>query len=468
MMGRLRVGVSAFVAMTCASSPHDQTLRQGPARVGGKEGSLDRTGAPATGPSNWWRTHAGTDVGGRDSAIDVVVDVHGRPIVLALLAERAFGVLAYEKDGTLAWARSYRDPADDTDLATKVATDAAGNVYAAGSWQRRDVPLGGFLVVSFDSSGALRWSVRSDAGGGLSDLAVRAGRVVVTGRGTDGTHSVARTIAYDVNGNILWRASELGSFGLGATGRIVALDAGGRAYVAGEATNGGQEHLTVFAYDARGVRTWATRDDDDPEHVPQTTAQALALDVGGAPHVAFARAFRITRDAEPTVELAVRKYDVTGGAAWTAIIDEAARNIATAVAVDSYGRVTTTGFAGNTRPDSYLTAQLDPTGRLRWKERCRWDAPGEHEARGLALDGAGNAYVTGTAYGADGVPRFGSIGYDPNGRVLFREVDNASNDAHVAVALAVDRSGVRYVVGSVLTAPRGLVGVLRSSPRKAD
>jgi hypothetical protein len=465
MVGRTCLAVAA-IAAGCASSVRDGTSGHQPAppiEIGPRSTPVADSGTPT--PSSWWRTFAGTDANARDSAIDVAVDSRGRAIVLARLAARAFGVLAYDADGTLAWASAYRDPSDDADLATKIAIDAVGNVYAAGSWQRSDTPLGGFLVVSFDAGGALRWSARSEGGGALSGLAVDSlGHVVVTGGGSDGTHALARTIAYNADGNVAWQASELGPLGQGATGRNVALDANARAYVAGEATEGTQDHFTLFAYDAHGARLWATRNDDDPARVPQTTARALALDASGAPHVAIAQAFRSTPDQEPSVELAVRKYDVAGRAVWTATVDEAARNIAMGIAVDPEGRVTVTGFAGGQSPDSYLTVQLDGAGLLRWTDRYRWDAPGQHEAQALALDVAGNAYVAGTAYGVDGVARFGSIAYDPGGRMLFRELDgDPSNEGRVAAALVVDRSNALYVVGSVLSATRSVVGVLRSS-----
>jgi hypothetical protein len=458
------MGFAAIVAIGCGSvvdgvSGHE--LATAPAAPSPPNGLVSGTSAP----SSWWRTHVWTGESGRDSAIDLAVDPSGRAIVLARLAERAFGVLAYWPDGTLAWASAYRDPSDDADLATKLALDAAGNIYAAGSWKRADTPLGGFLVVSFDAGGALRWSARSEGGGALSDLAVDSGgHAVVTGGGSDGTHSLARTIAYDLDGNVAWQAAELGPLGLGATGRNVALDAKAHAYVAGESTDGSQDHLTLFAYDARGTRLWATRNDDDPEHFPQTTARALALDAFGAPHVATARAFRSTRDAEPSIQLAVTKYDTAGSALWTATVDEAARNIATAIAVDPEGRVTVTGFAGSPRPDSYLTVQFDAAGQIRWTDRYNWNFAGEHEARALALDVVGNAYVTGSVYGGDSIASFGSIAYDPNGRVLFRELDgDPSKDGRVAAGLAVDRSGALYVVGSVFSASRAVVGVLRSS-----
>ncbi|HLK41436.1 MAG TPA: hypothetical protein VKU41_32025 [Polyangiaceae bacterium] len=430
---------------------------------GGVSGHETETSSSTVAPADWWRTYAGTDATARDSAIDVAVDARGRATVLASLAQRAFGVLAYNADGTLAWASTYHDPSDQADLATKVAIDASGNVYAAGSWQRVDTPLGGFLVVSFDAAGALRWSARTDGGGALSDLSVDgAGHVVVTGGGSDGMHSLARTVAYDGGGHVLWQASELGPLGLGAMGRHVVLDADANAYVAGESSDGTYNQVTLFAYDVRGASRWATRGGDDPEHVPQTTAQALALDAAGEPHVAIAQADRTAQDAEPTVELAVRKYDVAGRTAWTARVNQAARNIATAIAVDAEGRVTVTGFTGSPTPDSYLTAQFDAAGQLRWMDRFGWYGPGEHQACALTLDGAGDAYVTGTAYRADGVASFGSIAYDPEGGVLFRELDGDAED-RTAAALALDRSGALYVVGSAHLAPRGVVGVLRSS-----
>jgi hypothetical protein len=467
MLRHVYVGVAAIVAIGCRGSLADEVSAHGSATTPGEGWARSPTGldSATTAPSSWWRTHVWTGESARDSAIDLAVDPRGRAIVLARLAERAFGVLAYDADGTLAWASAYRDPSDDGDLATKLALDTDGNIYAAGSWQRAAAPLGGFLVVSFDASGALRWSARSEAGGALSDLAVDGGgHVVVTGAGSDGTRSLARTIAYDKDGNVAWQASELGPLGLGAIGRTVALDSNAHAYVAGESTDGSQDHLTLFAYDAGGTRLWVTRNGDDPEHVPQTTARALALDAFGAPHVAIARAFRSSRDAEPSIQLAVNKYDVAGRVLWTATVDDAARNIATAIGVDAAGRVTVTGFAGSPRPDSYLTVQLDAAGRVQWKDRYGWNSPGEHSARALALDVAGNAYVTGSAYGGDGVASFGSIGYDPSGRVLFRELDgDPSKDGRVAAALAIDRGGALYVAGSVLSASRAVVGVLRAS-----
>ncbi len=476
MTGRLCIGLATTAAVGCTGLVRDWSSEIGPAVIeptsrssptgASTAASAPATTAPATtAPSIWWRTHAGTDTSARDSAIDVALAPNGRAIVLARLAQRVFGVIAYEPDGTLAWVSDYRDPSDDADVATKIAVDTSGNIYAAGSWQRSDAPLGGFLVVAFEAGGALRWAARSAAGGALSGLAVDGGgHVVVTGGGSDGAHSLTRTIAYDGAGRVAWEASELGPLGLGGVGRAVVCDRKGRTYVAGETTDGMQNHLTLFAYDARGTCVWATRRDDDPEHVPETTVRALAIDASGAPHVAFTRAFRVTRDSEPDIDLAVTKLDTTGATEWTATVREAARNIARAIAVDPSGRVTVTGFAGNPGPDSYLTAQFDAAGHLQWTDRYRWGAQGQHEATALALDPTGRAYVAGTAYAADGVGCFGSLAYDSFGGLLFREVDgDPSNASRVAAALAVDRSGALYIVGSVLSAPRGVVGVLRSS-----
>ena len=426
-------------------------------------GALDGAGEAT---AAWWRTYAGDDASARDSAVAVAIDPRGRAVVLARLADRAFGILVYGVDGSLVWSRSFREASDDADFASKLALDGTGNVFAAGTWQRGDAPLGGFLVVSYDPDGALRWSARTDAKGALSGLAVDgAGHAVVTGAGSDGAHATARTIAYDEAGRVAWEATEPGPLGLGATGRHVAVDTSGNAYVTGESTDGASDQVTLFAYDARGARRWQMRATEDPLHVPQSNAQALALDASGAPHVAVARAYRTSHDAEPTIQLVLSKYDAAGNPLWSATTSQATRNIATAIAIDAAGRVTATGFAGSPRPDSYLTVQYDASGALRWSDRCRWGAPGQHEARALALDGAGNAYVTGSAVDASGIASFGSIAYGVDGDVLWRRHDrDSSNAMSSAAAVAIHPSGALFVAGSVLGSPRGVVALLKSAP----
>ena len=445
------------------SAPNERVAPAGLSARAPYYGTLE---APSvTAGSTWWRTYAGVDTSARDSAVAVAIDPRGRAVVLARLADRAFGIVVYGVDGSLAWARSFRDPSDDADYATSLALDGAGNVIAAGTWQRSDAPLGGFLVVSFDPDGALRWSARSDGRGALSALAVDAGgHVVVTGGGSDGSHTLARTIAYDSAGRVTWEANELGPLARGAVGRRVALDASGNAYVAGESTDGAHDQMTLFAYDAAGAKKWSTRATEDPAHVPQSTAQALALDAAGAPHVAVARAYRSTPDAEPKVQLVVAKYDAAGSALWSATVSEGTRNIATAIAVDRAGRVTATGFAGSPHPDSFLTVQYDAAGQLRWSDRCRWDAPGEHQARALAVDASGNVIVSGSAVGTDAVTGFGSIAYAPDGHALWHRLDrDPGNAASSASAMALHPSGALFIAGSVLSAPRGSVALLKSA-----
>ncbi|HLK41033.1 MAG TPA: hypothetical protein VKU41_29985 [Polyangiaceae bacterium] len=451
-------GLPADAPTPVSSIPASEPIDAGTAASGHAVGA-----EPVAASGSWWRTYAGTDSSARDSAVDVAVDARGRATVLANLAQRAFGVLAYEPDGTLAWASSFHDPADDADVPVRIATDASGNVYAAGTASRGSPAVQSYVIVSFDASGALRWSVHAGAGA-LSDLRVEDdGRAAATGVGSDGTHAVARTVALDAAGDILWQASEVGPLGLGAAGRHVALDTSRNAYVAGESTDGSHDQVTLFAYDPSGARRWMVRTNEDPTQVPQSTAQALALDSSGAPYVAVARAFRPTQDDEPTVELAAAKWDPAGSVLWTATVAVETRNVATAIAVDARGRATVTGFAGDPTPDAYLTAQFDPSGRTLWTNRDGWDAAGQHEARALAIDGAGDVHVTGTAYGPDGIADFGSIVYDASGAVISRGLDGDGAD-RMAAAAALALDGAFYVVGSTLASPRAEVGVLRTSP----
>ena len=68
------------------------------------------------------------------------------------------------------------------------------------------------------------------------------------------------------------------------------------------------------------------------------------------------------------------------------------------MAVDAAGNVYVTGDVPNTnRFIEYQTMKFDSHGRLRWAVRYRGATNGHSYAKGLRLDTAGNCYVTGSS-----------------------------------------------------------------------
>src|SRR5205823_9539481 len=76
---------------------------------------------------------------------------------------------------------------------------------------------------------------------------------------------------------------------------------------------------------------------------------------------------------------------------------------------------------------------------------------GEEELAALALDTAGNAYVTGRSWSTNNSYDFATVKYDPNGNQLWATRFGSTNgipDNDAPFALGVDGAGDVYVTGS--------------------
>jgi hypothetical protein len=123
-------------------------------------------------------------------------------------------------------------------------------------------------------------------------------------------------------------------------------------------------------------------------------------------------------------------------------------NFANAVAVDGSGNVYVTGssFAPNGLPD-YATVKYSSAGDVLWVRS--YNGPGDSwdAAHDLALDAAGNAYVTGVSHGAN-LFDYVTIKYGPSGTEQWvARYNHQVESDDWATALALDGSGNVYVTG---------------------
>jgi Beta-propeller repeat len=121
-----------------------------------------------------------------------------------------------------------------------------------------------------------------------------------------------------------------------------------------------------------------------------------------------------------------------------------------ATAVDDSGNVYVTGssYGADGLPD-YATIKYSSTGETLWVQR--YNGPGEKinwdSATELVLDTSGNVYVTGHSYGSEGFD-YVTIKYSPAGaQEWVATYDSPANSEDWPNALAVDASGNVYVTG---------------------
>src|ERR1700680_3282656 len=105
-------------------------------------------------------------------------------------------------------------------------------------------------------------------------------------------------------------------------------------------------------------------------------------------------------------------------------------------------------------PLTTTRAAYDVSGNKRWVARYTGPANGSDGAA-IAVDGAGNVYVTGSSQREpDGCPRYqcddyATVAYDASGKQRWGARSNGpANGADSATAIAVDAAGNVYVTGS--------------------
>jgi len=384
-------------------------------------------------------------------------------------------------DGHLLWEQRYDGPNHADDVATAVVVDTAGNVIVTGysaDFNSVDDPdhIGintKFYTAKYDAAdGNLIWYHQGPDHGGLGSPAgdnIRAaldasGNVIIANHDTVGAY----TAKYDAtDGHLVWEhrscraCSEIG-FGLGDVLMGVAVDGSGNAVVCGNAVSApypGNVDFYTAKYDAVDGHTLWEQFYDDPDHL-RDDAVGVAVDSAGEVAVTGT-----SHDAQGNVYYHTEKYAANGRLLWQRDFQTPIAFSTTKVALDTNGNVIISGTSSLAVGASYdfYTAKYDAAdGHLVWERRfdncANWAYQSVWSLYTLALDGAGNAVVTGGAHSPGNSPAwdFYTTKYAANdGHVLWQQryegptrPPGAAYDHYsFATAVAVDSEGNAIVTG---------------------
>lgn len=346
-------------------------------------------------------------------------------------------IAKFNLDGQLVWAR--RPGGSGRDSALDVAIDADGNALVTGFFQdtgdfggtsahsagHRDV-----FVAKYDSAGALEWLRR--AGGPRIDegrgVAVDGnGNVLVTG-GFEGQAYFADNMSitaekgshafvakYDSNGTPLWVRQAGGnnytwgnSVASDSVGNIVIAGAFAKTATLDDVTLESAGNLDIFIskYDPDGNLVWAKSVGGKGREIAYsvTTDQADNVLVAGT----FSRTAKFNDIRLKSVggrDAFIAKYTPDGTLTWVKSFGGRGDDLAHGIAVDTSGSVLLTGsFEGELtvettvltsagRSDLFV-AVFDSEGTLLSARAA--GGTGNDSGFGIATDGQGGAYVTGS------------------------------------------------------------------------
>lgn len=309
------------------------------------------------------------------SGIDTFRSAGGRDVFL----------VKYDADGNYLWVKVIGGIA--AEQAGSVATDANGNVYMTGRFNDT-IDFGGnsklgslgstdAYIAKYDSAGNYLWAIsygtiQDDYG---SDLAIdNQGNIYVTGK-----HYKSRTISiytiwepaafvakFDTDGNLLWDGSIVGNDNVG---NGIDVDPAGNVYVTGVLGNNSSDfdwgadtaRLTTVGLDD----IFLAKYDKDGQYQWAFNIGSTASDYGN----------------DITVDVQGNAY-ITGQFYNTIDVDPDLNNVV---------QLTATASGSGTNLNSFLI-KYDSAGKYIWSNSLNGD---RIESYSVALDDAGNPYVTG-------------------------------------------------------------------------
>jgi uncharacterized delta-60 repeat protein len=361
-----------------------------------------------------------------------------------------YATIKYNPTGVQQWVQRYNGPGNNTDAATSIAVDNSGNVYvtgfSVGSGTGND-----YATIKYNSAGVEQWVQRYNGPGNswddASSVAIdSAGNVYVTGYSNGGgTGNDYATIKYNSSGVQQWVQRYNGPGNTDDRANSIAVDSEGNVYITGYSVGSGTNFdYATIKYNSSGVQQWVQRYNGPGNHGDQATS--IAVDSAGNVYVTG-----YSNGSGTGNDYATIKYNSAGVEQWVqryngpGSIDDRANSIA----VDNAGNVYVTGRSrGSGTNDDYATIKYNSSGVQQWVQRYNGPSNTTDAANSIAVDNAGNVYVTGGSIGSGTQYDYATIKYNPTGvQQWVQRYNGPGNLSDAATSIAVDNAGNVYVTG---------------------
>jgi exo-poly-alpha-galacturonosidase len=368
-----------------------------------------------------------------------------RKIFIGCVSVFLLGGLALAAIPELDWTQRYAGNANDWDSAEDIALDSAGNVYVTGYAKHSGTDYD-FVTIKYTPDGDVAWTQPYNRSSTYADYATAIAvdsnsDIVVAGYSYNPASGYdGIVVKYNSAGTKLWAKSY--NYSGASSERLydIAVDAGRNIYAVGRKDN----DCLVVKYTPAGTFAWA-QTYNGPANGKDILYQ-LVIDSSGNVYACGESAGNGTDQDCLTV-----KYSPAGTRLWAEPYNNAAANgldLLEAIALDSAGNVYVTGSVETPTDSNYVTIKYNPSGTQLWTKFYTGTAAGWDEAYAIAVDSDDNVVVTGYSEGATSGDA-ATVKYNgQTGTQLWAARYNAAGDAtDYAQAIATDRFGRVYIHG---------------------
>lgn len=364
---------------------------------------------------------------------------------------QAFGTVKYNSTGAQQWLATYAGTDANNEMAKSIAVDASGNVYVTGFSATTGAALD-IATVKYNSAGVQQWAVRfNGTANGFDEpakIAVDAsGNVYVFGHSAmTGSSSDLVTIKYNSAGVEQWMTKYNGTTNQDEVSTAMAIDGSGNVYVLGKT------RVDLFScafvtvkYNTSGAQQWV-KTYAGPGNSEDTPA-ALVLDASGNVYVTGT-----SYGAGPQMDYTTIKYNTGGDQQWVARYNgtENLGDQATAVAVDAAGNVFVTGISESAATlNDIVTIKYNSAGAQQWLQKYNGADNLSDNGNAIAVDASGNVYITGYTVSNASSSDYLTIRYNSAGvQQWLQKYNGTDNMSDASSSILVDNINNVYITGS--------------------
>ncbi|MEO0094043.1 MAG: hypothetical protein ABIK67_07325 [candidate division WOR-3 bacterium] len=349
------------------------------------------------------------------------------------------------------WSVRYNGPGNNRDEAHAIIVDSLYNVYITGYSPRNYGINYDYCTIKYNSLGIEQWVARYNGIGDSVDQARAIGldeslNVYVTGRSWDWTtKSDIVTIKYNNQGEERWLRRYNGPANDEDQAYALAVSRQGDVYVGGYRTGiGTYWDYCLIKYNAQGESVWVATYNGTGNS--NDVIWALAIDSIGNCYVTG-----YSGGLNTSLDIVTIKYNPDGETVWVRRYDGPAHDYdrGTGIAVNAAGEVWVTGYSLDTiNQQDCITIKYNADGVEQWVARYDGPAHGYDLAKAIVIDANGNSFITGNSDGLTSHSDIITIKYDPTGNEEWvARYDGLANNIDVAEAIALDPFGNVCVAG---------------------